>query len=245
VKRKVDVGAVVSKVFKTYGEYAGVLIGLAAILFLVNALFRFAGDDSVILSLVGALIGIVIGQLYTGMVVELVNDTRDGVLDSSVGGLFKSVLPVLGALIGAAILSGIGITVGLVLCIVPGVFLLTIWAVVSPVIVIERKGVFAAFSRSYELVKGNFWQVLGVIVIFWLITIVITAIAAGIGYSISTVAAVIITWIVGFLLAPLSALASAILYFELRGLAATDASGPATSPPPIAGLPQDPPAPAV
>ena len=43
--------------------------------------------------------------------------------------------------------------------IVPGLILITIWAVVAPSIVVEDKGVFEAFGRSRELVRGNGWKV--------------------------------------------------------------------------------------
>ena len=58
--------------------------------------------------------------------------------------------------------------IGLVLLVVPGLFLITIWAVIAPVIVLERAGVFESFGRSRHLVKGNGWQVFGVLVILFL-----------------------------------------------------------------------------
>jgi hypothetical protein len=235
--RRIDIGAVISKVFRTYGEYAGVLLGVAAIIYLINALFRFAGDDSVGIALLGGFIGLVLSYLYTGMVVELVNDTRDGELDSSVSGLIRAVTPVLVTLILAGILAGIGIAIGFVLIIVPGVFLLTIWSLIAPVIVVERVGVLPSFGRSWELVKGNFWQVLAVILLFYVITFAITAIVVAVADSIGRVVVVVAVWIVGLLLAPLSALASSILYFELRG--ATAPIDRPVAPPPVAGLAGD------
>ncbi len=226
MKRNIEVGTVVDKVIKTYQQYFGVLVGIAAILFLIQALFRFAGTDSVWLGLIGLVISLIISQLYTGIVVEVVNDTRDGELDASVGGLFSQVTPVLGTLIGAAILAGIAIAVGFVFCIIPGIILLTLWAVIAPAIVVERRGVFEAMGRSWNLVKTNFWQTLGVIVVFWLVTLVIGWVAALIADAGGTVVTVIVSWIVGFLLAPLSALASAILFFELRAVEGTTPATP-------------------
>src|SRR3712207_1170590 len=98
--RNIDVGTVVDKVFKTYQRYFVVLISIAAVVFHIEAAFRFAGEDHWWLSLVGVAISIVLTQLYTGVVVELVDDTRDGTLDASVGGLVSKVTPVLGTLIG-------------------------------------------------------------------------------------------------------------------------------------------------
>jgi len=106
--------------------------------------------------------------------------------------------------------------IGFILIIVPGLILITIWSVAAPVVVLERPGVFAALGRSRELVRGNGWQVFGVIfVLFFLVLFVssgieIAADAAG------TAAGLVARVIVGVLTGPFSALAAAVLYFELR-----------------------------
>jgi len=228
--RNIDVGTVVDKVFKTYQRYFVTLAAIAAILFLIEAVVRFVADDRWLLSLIATIVGLIISQLYTGMVVELVNDTRDGQLDSSIGGLFNKVTPVLATLIGAAIIAGIAIFFGFIACIIPGIALLTLWAVVAPVVVIERLGVFDALSRSWNLVKTNFWQTLGVIVIFWIIVFVVTGLIGIVFNGASLIVAVAIAWIAHFLLAPLSALASSILYFELRAAESGAPEPPTTGP---------------
>ena len=95
---------------------------------------------------------IALAFLYEGMVVKLVQDVQDGRRDHSVADLIRAVEPVFWPLVGASILAGIGIGIGFILLIIPGLILLVIWAVVAPVIVIERPGVFAAFGRSRELI---------------------------------------------------------------------------------------------
>jgi hypothetical protein len=232
--RNIDIGAVVSKVFETYRQYAGVLLPVAAVLFLVEALFGLLGRDSVGIALVASIIGIVLTTLYTGMVVELVDDVRDGRLDQSVGDLFRSVTPVLGTLILVSLLAGLGIGIGFVLIVVPGLILLTIWAVVAPVTVLERPGVIAAFGRSRELVRGNGWQVFGVMVLFFVVNIVIAFILAAIGSGLGDVGQAVLEWIGRIVTAPLSALAAAILYFELKR--AKDEAQPAPASPAEPGI---------
>jgi hypothetical protein len=214
---KIDPGDIISKVFTIYSNHAGVLLPVAALLYLIEAVFRLLGLESPGLALVGGVVGLILSTLYTGMVVELVNDVRDGRLDQTVGGLFSSVGPVLAALIAVSILAGIGIAIGLVLLIVPGLILLTIWAVVAPVTVLERPGVFAAFGRSRELVRGNGWQVFGVIVLFILIFIAIGVVLGVIGALLGDVGEVILGYVGSVITAPLVALASSVLYFELKG----------------------------
>ena len=62
-------------------------------------------------------------------------------------------------LIGLAIIVGIGVMIGFMLLIVPGVILAIMWTVAVPVLVEERPGVFASLSRSSELTKGSRWSI--------------------------------------------------------------------------------------
>jgi hypothetical protein len=171
-----------------------------------------------VLGWVGAILGIVATTFFNGMVVELVRDVQDGRLDASVGDLFRSVAPVVAPLIAVSFLAGIGIVIGLVLLIVPGLFLLTIWAVIAPVIVIERKGAIDSFGRSRELVRGHGWQVFGVIVVLFLLQFIITQVLNAVANSVSDsfVGYTISDLIVRLLVAPFTALAAAVLFFELK-----------------------------
>jgi hypothetical protein len=227
MNRKLEIGDVISKVFKTYGDYASVLLPVAAVLFLVEAVLALAGRDNVGLAIVAGVVGFVLTLLYTGIVVELVNDVRDGRLDQSVGGLFRSVTPVLAPLIVVSVLAAAGVIAGLALLIIPGLLLLTFWAVVAPVTVLERPGIFAAFGRSIALVKGNAGPVFGVIVLFFLIEVVIGLVLGTIGAGLGGVGEVVLGWISRIITAPLVALASATLYFELKRLHG-EAAPPAT-----------------
>jgi hypothetical protein len=216
VSSKLDVGDVVSKVFRIYSQQAGVLLPVAAVLFLIDALFRLLAIDRPLLGAVAGIVSLVISTLYAGMVVELVSDVRDGRLDHTVGELFRTVGPVVLPLIAVSILAGLGITLGLILIIIPGLILMTIWALVAPVTVLERPGVFAAFGRSRHLVKGNGWQVFGVIVLFVVIFICIGIVLGIIGALLGGIGQVILSYIGNVLTAPLVALASSVMYFELK-----------------------------
>jgi hypothetical protein len=216
VTRKIDIGDVVSKVFELYFRYAAVLLPVAAALFLIEAAFRLLGLASTALALVAGVVALILSTVYTGMVVRLVDDVRDGRLDQSVGDLARSVGPVLLPLIVVSILAGLGIAIGLLLLVVPGLVLVTLWAVVAPVTVLERPGVLAAFGRSRELVRGNGWQVFGVIVLFILIFIAIGIVLGIVGAVLGDAGEVILNYVGSVITAPLVALASAVLYFQLR-----------------------------
>jgi hypothetical protein len=115
--------------------------------------------------------------------------------------------------------------------------LLTIWAVIAPVIVVERSAVIDAFRRSRELVRGNGWQVFGVVVCAFLIAFFVGLVFGAVAAAISGGAAMRIVFnvIASTLTAPITALAAAVIYFRLRG-----AEG-AVAPPAPADLPPPPP----
>jgi len=75
------------------------------------------------------------------------------------------------AVVGLLLLSGIGVAAGVLLLIVPGVWLGTVWALALPALLFERTGVIGALGRSRGLVRGRFWPVLGLLVLAFLMTI--------------------------------------------------------------------------
>jgi hypothetical protein len=220
--RRIEPGRVIGQAFETYQAHAGPLLGGAVIVIgiagLINGLLGMTG--SLVLILLGVLVGLAASFLYTGYVVKLVQDVRDGRRDFSVGELFSHAAPYVGTLILNGVLAGIAIAIGFVLLIIPGLILLTIWAVISPSIVVEDKGVIDAFGRSRELVRGNGWQVFGAIVLAFLIVVVVGLVAGIIGASIGDAGYVILQAIANVLTAPVAALASSILFFDLGGGAA-------------------------
>jgi hypothetical protein len=247
--RKLQVGEVLSEVFAIYRENAGVLIPVAFWLFLVVAIVQGIAGSSVILTLLGAALSLVASILYEGMVVSLVRDIQDGRRDLSVGELYRSVTPVLWPLAGASILFAIGVGIGFVLLIVPGLFLLTIWAVIAPAIVIENRRVTESFGRSRELVKGHGWPVFGVVVCAALITIVVSVILLSIAAAIAdgAILRIVLGVLASTVTAPITALVAGVLYYRLLqlkgapGVIAEEATGEAYTPPPPPPAPAEPP----
>jgi ABC-type multidrug transport system fused ATPase/permease subunit len=240
MNQKLDVGGTLSQIFSTYGAQAGVLLPVAFGLYLVVAIVNAIIVGSFFLFPLGLAVTVVAATLYQGVVVSLVKDVQDGRRDSTVGDLIDATWPVVLPLIGVGILAGIAIGIGFLLVVVPGLILLTIWAVIAPVIVVERSGVMDSFGRSRELVRGNGWQVFGVIFVVFLISAVVGAILGGIGAGISdSIGMRILFNLIGSTLtAPIAALAAATIYFRLLAI-----KGEAGAVAPEAPLPPAPPAP--
>ena len=69
-----------------------------------------------------------------GALVTAVDDIRDGSSDLSLGETFDRVRPQLGSIVGAGLLAGLGVFLGLLLLIVPGLVLMTWWVLIIPVV---------------------------------------------------------------------------------------------------------------
>ena len=126
-----------------------------------------------ILGWLGVIISVLINIAGTfwlqGALIQAVSDVRDGRADLSVSQTFDAVRPKLGTIIVTGLLLGIAIAIGFALLIAPGLYLVTIWIAVIPAIVLENRGIGESFGRSRELVRGNGWNVFGVIVLTFLI----------------------------------------------------------------------------
>jgi hypothetical protein len=224
---RLDVGGVIRRVFDIYVDQASVLMPAAAVVFVFTGILStLLVLASPALALVAVIVSLVATTLFTGMVVELVADIQDGRRDSSPGQLLRAASPVLGQLILVGIVAGIGIVIGFILIIVPGLILITIWSVAAPVVVLEHPGVLASLRRSRELVRGNGWQVFGVIFVLYILVGVVSFIIEAVAESAGSGVGIVVRVIVGVLTAPLAALAAAVLYFELRGASPGATTGP-------------------
>src|ERR1700722_6596775 len=193
-----------------------------------------ASTGSVGALLVSEILVVVSGMLFTGMVVELVADVQDGRRNSTPGQLLRAAAPVIGQLLIVGLVAGVAIVVGIFCLVVPGLILVTIWAVFVPVIVLEHATGLSSLGRSRELVRGNGWQVFGVLFVMFVLVGLLSLVIDGIAASAGTGIGFVVQIVVGVLTAPFASLASAVLYFDLRAAhgeasAPSVGSGPAVS----------------
>lgn len=160
-----QVGDPIGEGWTIYKRFWHHLLPIAFVTYLVISLLalalqKVAGTLGALASIVIAIAGVFLLQ---GALVEAVADVRDGVADLSLTETLKRVVPRLGPIVVASVLGGVAVAIGLVFLIAPGLYLLTIWSVVVPVIVLEKAGAFEGFGRSRQLVRGYGWTVFGVI----------------------------------------------------------------------------------
>ncbi|HLX50297.1 MAG TPA: hypothetical protein VKS82_18375 [Streptosporangiaceae bacterium] len=210
---------ILNEAWSMYKAHAWHLIVIALVIYvaaaIVVALLALAG-------LIGVLLGTVVelfaGFLVQAALVKAVQDVRDGRADLSPGETVSAAMPSIWPVAGASILAGIAIAVGLFLLLVPGLFLITIWAVIIPVIVIERSGALASFARSQAIVRGHGWHVFGTLVLVWIIELlvglILQLIFAALPVALSSGLSSVIS---GALISPFIALVVTLIYYRLTG----------------------------
>ncbi len=201
--RSVSIGRVLERAYGALRANPGVILGLALLIgavpgLVITYLFIKMGFGTPEMAsgaisptgivaplLILSLVSIIISALVQGAL------TRATVVASEGGKVtfadcLSTGLSVALPLIGLAIISGIGIILGMILLIVPGIILALMWSVAVPALVVERVGVFEALGRSNVLTKGAKWQIFGlgviIIVAYWLLSIVFGFIGLA-GYS--------------------------------------------------------------
>jgi hypothetical protein len=225
---------VLDEAWRMYKAHAMHLLTIAFVIYLAAAVV------AALLALAGGYIGVLLGSLVEifaafllqATLVKAVQDVRDGRVDLSLGETVRAATPYFWAVAGASILAGIAITVGLILLIVPGLYLITIWAVIVPVIVLEQSGALASFGRSQQLVRGRGWHVFGTLVLVFIILIAVNLILGLIFSALPDVLGNGLSSIIsGTLIAPFLALVVTLVYYRLSA----DAQAPTGPPPPAAG----------
>jgi len=239
--RSVSIGRVFQRAFSAITFNPAVILGLALIVgalpqVLLGYLFYRAGvgnpeairtGSMTVNSMIGAFaisttVSFVISALVQAALTRAAVSANEGVRASfaeSLGTGLRVVVP----LIGLSILFGLGIGLGFMLLIVPGIIVMVMWAVAVPSLVIERNGIFNAFSRSAELTSGARWKIFGLflllLVIYWLLSVVAGIVglsASGPGMRNFGVANMIGGAVVGTLFNALWGTVQPSLYVELR-----------------------------
>jgi hypothetical protein len=228
LKRAKSVGEIIGDAMRCYGSYPAlfasltlaVVIPYAVIVGLVEQANLIGGTrHGALAALVLVLIDVLlvsplISALHVHAVVELGAGRVPRIREVFARGL--RVLPVVAA---AQVVAGIATGLGFVALIVPGLFLLAVWAVVAQAAAIENTDWLGALRRSAELTRGSRWHALGVLLSVGLINGVIERVCgAAVGSGVS-VGALVAGVVVQMITLSFAALTSAMLYYDLRARA--------------------------
>ncbi|HEX3517883.1 MAG TPA: hypothetical protein VHT29_02500 [Solirubrobacteraceae bacterium] len=231
--------AILGAAFRLYGRYP--------LLFLVLALGVIAPYDVIILIATGRgplmtsgglgldyfLAAFLISPLVSALHIHAVAEVRAG-RKPALRAIAARGLRVLPTAAATAVMSALGIAVGFILLIVPGVILSFRWYVAVQAAAIEGEGWTEALARSRVLTRGVYLHLFGFGILVAIVTAGPTAIGRAAVTGHDTLAAAFVGGVLlhAFALA-FAALATALLYFDLatrRSEAATTVDSVAASP---------------
>lgn len=175
-----SVGDAISYGWNAYWKNVGPMILIVLAIWVVNVVFNLIAlpFDSFFLKSLIQMVGLIIGLLLAmGLIRATLALTRGETPEVSM--LFET--DNFGPYLIAAIIFGIGVSIGLIFCIIPGVIIATFYGFYGFVIVDKgEQSPIEALKRSQQMVSGHFGAVLGLAVVLLLINIV-GALLCGIG----------------------------------------------------------------
>lgn len=249
--RPLGIGEILDVAIKIYRARFLVLVKSAAVVlgpvFALSALIRIsfpAGDDLLAETQPGATPQFDVDALWpflagTSIIVVLAylaSTLATGACFKAVSGAYLDESPdwrdtvrfarsKLGSLVWLSLLTALLAGIGLLLFILPGVYLWVAWSVAAPVLLLEDVRGWKAMKRSRELIRGRFWPTISVVLLMLVLTTIVQAVLVAILAGVVSVSGSDVALAVadavgqtasGVLTTPLSAAVLTVLYFDLR-----------------------------
>jgi hypothetical protein len=205
--------------FRFYRAHFGDLVVLSALLLVPPALITAIVPTS--LRVPVQIVGNLMFLVAQGAIAVLVAGALEEDRALSAGDTLRRLGSRAAAVIAVSIMAGILIGFGALLLVIPGI-LIAVWtSVATPVAAIEGLRNSGALRRSRDLTRGQFWHVLGTLLLGWVIVMVLMlggALALGMVFGMLgfTQFSDMLASLLMVPLFPLIGVASSLLYYDLR-----------------------------
>ncbi|HEY3181263.1 MAG TPA: hypothetical protein VGJ77_00380 [Gaiellaceae bacterium] len=131
------------------------------------------------------------------------------------------------SILWVTILAGLAALLGLILCVIPGIYLWVVFALAVPVLLTEDKRGTKALGRSRDLVRGYWWRTFAIVLLGTILASIIGAVIGGVVGSTSGfdttptdltsgVLSVVAGTVSDVITTPFTAAFVTVLYFDLR-----------------------------
>src|SRR5215218_3113657 len=235
--RPLGIGEILSMAFQLYRRHWGTLLAIAAVVVVPLTLLQHLLGDlertqrettsyggvvtvtptwlGAIAGLLAALAGILTSLVLTGAITRAVAAEVAGE-DPSVEQSYRFGFHRLGSVLLVSVLVGLATIGGLILFVIPGIWIGVRLAVSVEALVVEGRRGTQAMGRSWELVGGHWWHAFGALVVAGLLTGVVNAVITApfnnTGWFVQAIAAAVATVIT----LPYGVLVGVLLYLDLR-----------------------------
>jgi hypothetical protein len=180
--RSVSIGRVFSRAFGTLGSNPVATLGIALLfaalpsLLLIYAMAsvgtqvaEFLGTAATIaVAIFSAVTAILLSVITQGALVRATVAFSEG-RKASLGESAMAGLGVALPLFLLGLMSALGLALGLLFLVVPGIILYVMWSVAAPALVEERLGPMEAFGRSRFLTRGARWKIFALLLVIFVI----------------------------------------------------------------------------
>jgi hypothetical protein len=197
-------------------------VALTALVFALVELLRVAFSYDAESPILAAFVGLAAtfgGTAFVqGALTENVRDAHLGRTPAPFSSQLDRVLDRVGALVGVSVAQAVGVGLGCLLFLVPGVVLAARWALAVPLAMIEHLSAREALARSNELVKGRTREVVTLLLNVGL-RAGVGSFALGLVVALALGGGFVATWFAATLAAslatPYAAHAMSVLYYRL------------------------------
>ncbi len=188
--RPLTLGELLDRAFQLYRSRFGLFLAIAAIaylpLFVTQTCLLWLPKASSLKAITGAGIGFVLALVVQWLGVAAAHAATIVVVSAAYLGRPMSLQEAYGRVSGMLfrvffimIGSGIGILIGTVLFIVPGIILFLMWALAIPVAVLEDAGLGDSLSRSRYLTTGHRLRVVAIYLLYFFLIFALEAAILG------------------------------------------------------------------
>lgn len=218
------IGKVLGDTFSTLGRNFGLYFGLSLVFSgLPSFLFQLAGGSwlgmSWLLLIVSYLVYTALMSLLqaalTRAAIQDLNGQQPTFRDALDRGL-RLALPV----VGLSIVAWLGIGVGCLALIAPGIYLMVGWWIAVPVLVQERRGIIESMTRSSDLTDGNRWRMFALLLVtvvtVWILQMALWYLSIVMTPLLGLVLADAVEAFFSSILSAFVSIAAAVSYVELR-----------------------------
>ncbi|MBW3561234.1 MAG: hypothetical protein KY437_01930 [Actinobacteria bacterium] len=215
--RERGIGELLDASIKLYRAHWQVFMGVVAIVvvpltFLLNALA--ASGNWLALGLVTVVNFFVLTPMLAAAIVKASADAYLG-SDPGIAGTYRYAFGRIGPLLLVILLMTIGILLGFIALIIPGLILLVRWYFAPTIVVVEDERGTDAIKRAWRLSSGHFWKIVGTVLLAGILAGIVATIISlpfqgpyvirSLGESIASV-----------ITQPFTSIVGVMLYFDMR-----------------------------
>jgi hypothetical protein len=230
------VGEILSAAFQLYRRYWRTLWAIAAVVVVPFTLLQYllghtvrvtgvAANNGVVVTtsswrvglagLVTALAGVVMFLVLTGAITQAVAAEAAG-HDPSVEESYRFGFHRLGSVLLVSVLVGLATVAGLILFVIPGIWIGIRLATSTQALVVEGRRPTEAMGRSWALVGGDWWHAFGTLIVAGLLTGLANALITTPFNQTNWLIQAVVAAIATVITLPYGTLVGVLLYLDLR-----------------------------